>query len=467
MPKLNAWGDVICGTAGMPGSRNGVYYPFASYGRGAWLDGGSIIFVSKVDNQIYVWRVYADKLGKELELVDRRATNFIAAGGGVYAAIGEDEQRRPVLFGTHGDKPGAGVADVALDGTTVYKTDYFGSMGLTLITIGGASVDIPNGYPVNFRAVPVNKVIWQGGAYGLDPLRPFYPDAQNVKLAELNGVRWLHYWSEEGGLILQPDGLDEGYVVERRPIAYDHDIVAFNGTVIIVSSRTAGEGPADYSKLTLNGAGLTYNVDFELRDPPTWQRLLRRTVPPPVPPTQPPVPPKPPVPPPAPPPKPPVPPPIPPAPQPVSLYQHHKEKKMASDTIGVLRGPGGKLGRPDLPNTGPWKGEGKGWRGLVFDGSDKNDSRYHFVRPSERQDGLISKETNSLLGADATVHSGGLDKQIYLKPDGDHGQGWGERWQFYDGNKNKAIMAVIEYEPGAGGDDGPFFGPALAFEVVQ
>lgn len=141
---------------------------------------------------------------------------------------------------------------------------------------------------------------------------------------------------------------------------------------------------------------------------------------------------------------------------------------MASDTIGVVRGPGGKLGRPDEKNTGPWAHEPGGWRGFIFDGGNdkKGDERYHFVRPAAVQDALVSKQTGAVAGCDATEHSGGLNKQFYLKPDGQTGQGWAERWQFYTGNKNGAIQAQVEYGPGYGGDDGPFFSYPLAFEVL-
>lgn len=161
------------------------------------------------------------------------------------------------------------------------------------------------------------------------------------------------------------------------------------------------------------------------------------------------------------PPDPPVPvPPDPIPPTPARPYRLHKEHKMA-DTIVVARGPGGKLARPDNTYTGPWAGQG--WRGLVFDGSDKSDARYRFVR---RGSLLVSQQTGGAVGCDATIHSGGLNQQFYVKPDGDTGQGWAETWQFYEGNANGAIEAQIEYAPGSGGDEGAFFSYPLAIEVV-
>lgn len=155
-------------------------------------------------------------------------------------------------------------------------------------------------------------------------------------------------------------------------------------------------------------------------------------------------------------------PPDPEPPKPESDYRHHKGVKM-KEAIGVLRGPSGRLARVDNPNTGPWAGENAGWRGLVFDGSNKDDERYHFLR---KDSALISKQTDAVIGCDATLHSGALDKQFYCKPDGEKGQGWAETFQFYDGNANGAIQAVVEYAPGSGGDDGAFFSYALAFEVI-
>lgn len=163
-----------------------------------------------------------------------------------------------------------------------------------------------------------------------------------------------------------------------------------------------------------------------------------------------------------PPPKPPVDPPQP----PTTPYRHHKRMTKMPELLGTVRGPGGKLGRPDERNTGPWKDIG--WRGLVFDGTSaqKGDERYHFVANTDKS-ALVSKKTGSVIGCDATPGVPALDKQFYIKPDGDTGQGWAEQWQFYDGNRNGAIMAVIEYSPGAGGDDGAFFSYALAFEAIK
>lgn len=162
-------------------------------------------------------------------------------------------------------------------------------------------------------------------------------------------------------------------------------------------------------------------------------------------------------------------PPIP--PQPSSPYRKHTYKGASmTDTIGAIRGPGGKLGRPDEKGTGIWNQGTSGSRGLVFDGgNDKKgtDDRYSFIRRGDTPNSLVSKQTGGIVGCDSTANSGGLNKQFYIKPDGDTGQGWAETFQFYDGNANGAIQAVVEYAPGSGGDDGPFFSYPFAFEVIK
>lgn len=129
----------------------------------------------------------------------------------------------------------------------------------------------------------------------------------------------------------------------------------------------------------------------------------------------------------------------------------------------VLRGPGGKLGRPDGHDTGIWGGLHAGWRGLIFDGTDKNDARYHHVaRKVENNNYAITNQFNGLLGADATKFSTGLDKQFYYKPDGNADRGGYETWRVYEGNENGAVQGQIEYND----ESGKYFSASVAIEVV-
>jgi hypothetical protein len=134
---------------------------------------------------------------------------------------------------------------------------------------------------------------------------------------------------------------------------------------------------------------------------------------------------------------------------------------IAGKTV-VLRGPAGKLGRPDAPNTGPWAGEGSGWRGVIWDGDDKADNRYHHTAMAvENQNYSLTGPTGGLFGIDATRFSGDIGKQFYYKPDGDTDRGSYETMRVYNGNENGGIEAQVEYI-----DPAPFFSCPVALEVV-
>jgi hypothetical protein len=141
---------------------------------------------------------------------------------------------------------------------------------------------------------------------------------------------------------------------------------------------------------------------------------------------------------------------------------------MKTGTIVVLRGLRGKLGRPDEKNTGPWAAVGAGWRGLIWDGTDKADARYHHVVTEVGDDYVIAHQANGgAFGIDGTQFSGDVGQQFYYKPDGDTAAGFAETIRIYDGNANGALQGQVEYAPGSGGDDGAFFGCSVAIEVVQ
>jgi hypothetical protein len=258
MPKLNSRGDAICGVAGIQGSLNQRPYPFATYGRGCWYDDDTILVAfADAGGAVYGWRPFADPNGTALWVIDPRAFNFIAGGGGKWVAL--IATNPPVQFGSLGDQVGAGAADVALDGTIVYKTDYFGSAGLTIVHRDGTRVDRPDGYPLSYVAIQNDRAIWPGGAYGRAPVRPFFADASGVKLATVNGEDWLVYWSESAGVVVQPDGSSDGYTI-RTQTMFDYDVVAIGDDVVVASSLTAGEGPYDLTVFHANRASLRYVV---------------------------------------------------------------------------------------------------------------------------------------------------------------------------------------------------------------
>ena len=285
MPKLNARGDVICGTAGLPGSVNRRPYPFATYGRGCWRDDDTILVaLISAGGALHGWQPFADPNGIAVWPVDPRGFNAIAGGGGNYGALVAGGA--PVLFGTLGDLPGAGAADVALDGTTVYKTDYFAEYGLTLvapdgtvrtlreapapsparfrwrtaIAANGATVPIPSAPAYDYRALEGGKAFWPGGAYGRAPVRPYFPDAMNIKLATILDEDWLIYWSgAANAIVLHPDGASEGYLFVSSTM-FDHDMIALGAELVVASSLTQGEGPNDLTVFHASRSGIRYVI---------------------------------------------------------------------------------------------------------------------------------------------------------------------------------------------------------------
>jgi len=272
MPRENTRADVIMGGGGMPGSLNQRPYPFAAYGRGAFRDDGTILVaLVSAGGAVHAWRPLEDPDGTKLALVDARGFNAIAGGGGRFAALlVPPPPGRPVLFGSLGDKPEAGAADVAPDGTIVYKTAYHADRGLTIVDPAGGVVELPGAYPVDVQALAGGRAVWRGGAYGRAPLRPTLDDAMNTRVAEnvSPGVDMIAYWSNEAGaLVVEGDGTGLGYMFVTEN-GFDHDLIALDGEAILVASRTAGEGPGDLVKIAISSAGLRYLVPADGQAPP-------------------------------------------------------------------------------------------------------------------------------------------------------------------------------------------------------
>jgi hypothetical protein len=193
-------------------------------------------------------------------------------------------------------------------------------------------------------------------------------------------------------------------------------------------------------------------VDLRLvgvEEPPVTPPIIPPVIPPETPPDRPPV----------------IPPVIPPTRPPATTRFHRKELHMQIDgkTV-VLRGPGGKLGRPDAPNTGVWAGLGTGWRGVIWDGTDVHNPLYHHraTKVEDNNYALVHIENNGLAGVDATKYSTGLDKQFYYKPDGITDRGGYETFCVYSGNSNGALQGQIDYND----ESGQYFSASVAIEVV-
>jgi hypothetical protein len=173
--------------------------------------------------------------------------------------------------------------------------------------------------------------------------------------------------------------------------------------------------------------------------------------------------------------------PKPPDPPVTSLYRKHKEHRMSTKQTVAIVGSAGLYGRPGKPNSGPWAGLNRGWRGVIFDGvkddsgalkSNKDPkvsaSDYHFElsQPDDRHQ-LYHAGTDGFFGADATAFAtaAGAD-QFYIKPAAETRGGY-ESPVIYEGNLTpKLLSGQIEYVANDG--KGPaFVSCGFAVEVLS
>lgn len=287
MPKLNSRGDVICGVGGIQGSLNGKPYPFMSEGRGCWLDDTTIL-VSAIARGpgVWRWRPFVDPAGAALERVDPRPYNAIAGGGGRWAACIQGVPS--LLFGSLGDIPNGGIPDVALDGTILYPHAYPSDYGLTVVpprAPGAVPVTIPQGIALYDHALPGGRAIWHGGAYPVERRPRPTLSAVDLQLVEVAGETWLLYWSEGVGIVLQPDGESEGYVIALAN-GFENHLIARGRHAVAALGLSQGEGPNDYLLLEASRGAARY---IGRQGPPiVWQRLSAPVVDPPSPPPPPP-----------------------------------------------------------------------------------------------------------------------------------------------------------------------------------
>ena len=305
MPKLSEREDVLGAIAGVQGWLNQKYFPFQSYGGGAWVTDRLVLeAVVKNGGNLYFWRPFDDPNAENLvsAWTPPAGANAIAGGGGAWMALSEAADRSSLLIGSRGAIPHAGWGDIAPDGTIAFKTIYQSDWGLTIIPadvegdwpphpdavwpddLPPGWINIPDAFPVDIQALPGGKAIWRGGAYGRPVPKPYHTDAMGLRLVHIGTEEFLLYWSNaRPGLILQPNGVPEGYVLDTEGLAFNHHIIGGPDYATIVWSRTQGEGPTDLVKLHASRSGLTYLVDWNPnRVVPTWQSLAPPRLPLPV-----------------------------------------------------------------------------------------------------------------------------------------------------------------------------------------
>lgn len=268
--KLNSRGDVLMGAGGVQGSYNRTPFPFGTYGGGAFQDDDTVI-VALREAGAALARWHPSSPQPPVIIPPPRGANGVAGGGGTWIALG-DQDKRPLLYGSIGDRLLAGFGDVASDGTIAFKTRYWSDAGVTIIAPDGRTETVvPEASGVDIQALPGGTAIWSGGAYGRAAVRPFYANARGVQLATAAGEDWLLYFSDGTGLILHVDGDDEGYVLETQGFSFNATITG--GPFLTVAwSQTQAEHPGDLVLLHATRDTLLFVIDpNKARARTTWQ----------------------------------------------------------------------------------------------------------------------------------------------------------------------------------------------------
>jgi hypothetical protein len=182
--------------------------------------------------------------------------NDLCAGGGRWlgwsSVVG--------LVGSLGSKPLAGLRAAGPDGTLAYCPNYQSGRGLILASVDPAGVIaeflVPGaGYTLDVQVLGPTSAIWRDGrnpcAYGVPVPTPALGSGR-LRRVDLAGEIWLVYWAEGTGLVAQVDGATDGYVLESRPIAFNHDAVGVAGALVVAWSTTQGEGPNDLVTVTVD-----------------------------------------------------------------------------------------------------------------------------------------------------------------------------------------------------------------------
>ena len=216
-----------------------------------WMTDDTLIAQTRADG----YRVVQMPLSGLPRITLAGAANALCAGGGRWLGWASDIG----LFGSLGSKPQAGLVAAGPDGTLAYCPDYQTGLGLVLSGPDGWEQVIADAQVVDRQCQVLGplRAIWldaRGGvrAYGLpDPIPALRPG--RMRLVVVDGVRWLVYWAEGTGLVAQVDGASDGYILEQRPIAFNHDAVA-NGQLVVAWSTTQGEMPDDLVTVTVDRA---------------------------------------------------------------------------------------------------------------------------------------------------------------------------------------------------------------------
>lgn len=239
------------GVAGGPGSIDGRVV--ASPGGGIqWVDDDHVILQTTIGGAWTV--VLVDTRNGELTVpAPARGANQLVAGGGRWAAFLASSPS--FVYGALGELSGASLYAAGPDGTIAWKRVYQASAGLTLTTPNGAVVDVLDALPLDVQVIGPGQAVWQDlrglRAIGVPLPKPAAAPGR-LRRVDLNGEIWLVYYADGIGIVAQVDGSSDGYILETRPIAFNHDAVAADGELVVAWSLTQGEAPGDLVKHTVD-----------------------------------------------------------------------------------------------------------------------------------------------------------------------------------------------------------------------
>jgi hypothetical protein len=258
MPILNDRGQAVMGQGGGPCSVDGQLLIEPGGGPASWFDNRTVLASSNALSG--VWEVVAVDVSTRTRSVFAPAgVNSLCAGGGRWLGWAAGTG----LMGSLGNRPNADLRAAGRDGTLAYCLDRQDGRGFILAAPDGSECVVPDVWAFDVQVIGPRAAIWydgnRTGSVGITPPRPALP-AFRLRRVELAGEVWLVYWhrtardEDSRGLIAQLDGASDGYVLETRPIAFNHDAVNPIGTndLVVAWSTTSGEGPNDLVKVSVD-----------------------------------------------------------------------------------------------------------------------------------------------------------------------------------------------------------------------
>lgn len=219
-------------------------------GIGGWIDDAHFVanaLLPAEPGRPAGWYVVQyDALLNRVSPLVRGGANTLVAGGGRWLGWTPSG-----MFGTPVARPAemrkADVRGAGLDGTLAWCRDQVSGIGLVLTAPDLSVVEVPSAVAFDVHVLGPGMAVWFDGqtvySVGIS-VRPALPSGK-MRVAFVDNETWLVYWSEGIGLIAQLNGSADGYILETRPIAFNHDAVGVGSDLVVAWSTTQGEGPGD------------------------------------------------------------------------------------------------------------------------------------------------------------------------------------------------------------------------------